>query len=88
MKTIWKFEIDPIKKILEIPKDAKILSTQVQNDNLVLWALVDPENTVEKKEILIFETGHYIDESLNIKFIDTFQVYDGQLVFHVFERLT
>jgi hypothetical protein len=87
-KTIWKYELTPDKLSIEMPKDAEILSVQMQNDIPCVWALVNPENKVKEKVIEIFGTGHemYCD-GISRKFIGTFQMHGGLLVFHLFERL-
>ena len=43
-KQIWKFGINPNKIIVEMPKDAEILTIQTQNETPCIWALVNPEN--------------------------------------------
>ena len=86
-KTIWKYEISPDKLSIEMPKDAEILSVQMQNDIPCIWALVNPKNIVKEKVIEIFGTGHEIScDGISRKFIGTFQMSEGLLVFHLFER--
>lgn len=86
-KEIWKYEISADQTIIEMPKDAEILSVQVQHEVPRIWALVDPENPIEERVIEIFGTGHKIPcEGISRKFIGTFQLYGGSLVFHLFER--
>ena len=82
MKTIWKFTLAPIGAV-EIPVGAKLLDVQVQNNLVVLWALVDPEAPKEVRRLRINGTGWDITESLG-EYIATFQK-DG-LVFHVFDQ--
>jgi hypothetical protein len=87
-KTIWKYELTPGKLSIEMPKDAEILSVQMQNDIPCVWALVNPENKVKEKVIEIFGTGHEMHcDGISRKFIGTFQMHGGLLVFHLFERL-
>lgn len=82
MKTVWKFQLRWTDQIsVQMPESAKILSAQIQNGEICLWALVFPENTTESRRFRISGTGHPITEK--VEFIDTVQV-DG-LVFHVFE---
>ena len=88
MKKIYKYII-PIsdEQTVKIPYDAKILSAQMQNGQLCLWAIVDPKSDVQGgKVISIHGTGHELRESPGqLKFISTVQ--DGPLVWHVFERI-
>lgn len=90
-KTIWKFTLDLVdEQQVSLPKDAEILSVQVQNGNICLWALVDPEAEKETRYFEIFRTGHliYCDMRIERKFIGTVQIsYESKLVFHVFVRL-
>lgn len=88
-KTIWKYELEVTgKNILLIPQDAEILSVQTQNETPCLWALVNPDSQLEERYFEMFGTGHpvHCDMGVNRKFIGTFQMSDGALVFHLFER--
>lgn len=92
MKKVFKYQLDYIrtntgavwtaKQIIKLPIDSQILKIDIQNGNLVLWALVDVDTigTVDI-ELFIAGTGHDIEEKFN-KYINTF--YDGSLVMHVF----
>jgi len=90
MMTIWKYNLG-IQDYLEIdmPIGADILDMQMQHGIPTLWALVDPEAKEIKRKFIIRGTGHDIDGELyeNMYFIGTFQMDDGNLIFHVFEVL-
>ena len=58
-----------------MPKDAEILTIQTQNETPCIWALVNPEHDI------------YYDMGINRKYINTFQLGGGSLVFHLFERV-
>jgi len=87
-KTIWKF---PLKvtdgQNITMPIGAEILTIQTQNEEPYLWALVDPKAETESRHIEIFGTGHPVgyDMGVSRKYISTFQIRNGQLVFHAFE---
>ncbi len=86
---IWKYEIKIDDKIqIEMPEKAEILSVQVQKGIVCIWALVDSENKTETRYFEVFGTGHKVpvDMGISRKFIGTFQIYGGDLVFHLFER--
>ena len=72
---------------LELPKDAKILSIQIQRDMPNLWAMVDSETEKEKRYFRLVGTGHPLGEDYLriINYIGTFQMGNGALVFHLFE---
>ena len=81
---IWKFplEIDDLVSV-EMPFGARVLTIQVQNGQPCLWALVEPRNTSDgTTQLRIVGTGHDFDGKG--EYIDTFQLMDGALVFHVF----
>lgn len=88
MKTIWKYIIYYGQNEYEMPKGAKILSAQLQDDNICIWALVEPENEKEVRIIEIFGTGWPLDlvntkDEDKYKFIVTIQ--RGGFVQHLFE---
>ena len=79
----YPIKIDDIVE-LELPAGAEILHVESQNDNLFLWALVDPEKPTLHRRIRIAGTGHTIKENI-IRYINTFTLYEKALWFHVFE---
>jgi len=86
MKSIWKFPIEITdKQKVFMPRTAKILSVQVQRETPYIWALVDTEEQISERTLIIHGTGHpcVCDAS---EFVGTFQVADGSLVFHLFEK--
>lgn len=83
MRTIWKYEVYPDLFNVEMPIGAKILSCQVQNRTIQMWALVDTGNKLETRQFVVFGTGQEIND-YNLQFIATFQP-DPYLVFHLFE---
>ena len=88
-KQIWKFEITPYDSAIQMPKFSEILTIQTQNGNPCIWALVYPENEKEERYFEVYGTGHEIhyDIGINRKYINTFQLESGSLVFHLFERI-
>jgi len=86
-KTIWKFELQNNDfQAIEMPKDAEILSIQPQNNKVCIWAKVDPDNEKESRAFQIIGTGNPVSDKPK-KYLGTFQIYEGQLVFHLFELL-
>jgi hypothetical protein len=86
MQTIYKFplKVDDLVTV-SMPKGAKILSLQVQNDIPCLWALVDEDMEWRENRVFrIFGTGHVFAASPGT-FLGTVQLMEGALVFHVFE---
>lgn len=71
-----------------MPEGAKILAVEAQYEKPCMWALVDPNQETETRHFEVFGTGHPIHyDSRNIrKYIGTYQLNNGGLIFHVFER--
>ena len=68
---------------LSLPAGAQILTVQIQDDKPMLWALIDPNETLFSTRILgIYGTGHNVPYNPG-KYISTFQLKG--MVFHVFE---
>ena len=85
MKTIWKCTLAPdSRQTVTLPRGAELLTVQVQFDLVQLWAVVDSSQPVETRYIHIVGTGHPI--GFAGKYIGTFQLDGGALVFHVFEE--
>lgn len=83
---IWKFELKVLSdQIILMPKGAKVLCVQVQNDFICLWAICDAEALKEKRKFSIFGTGHRLEGS-DKKYIGTIQLDNGSFVGHVFEQ--
>lgn len=92
MTTIWKFPITTtgVQDVM-MPKGAKILCIQTQNEEPCLWAEVESGSCVKSEEprrITIHGTGHIIadvPDTMKRSYIGTYQLRGGALVFHVFE---
>ena len=87
MSTIWKYHI-PVgdKFTLNMPKGAKIIALQVQLGTPCMWAIVEPDACEKERTFVVIGTGHKVPAG-TLEFIDTFQVDNSRLVFHVFEVL-
>lgn len=88
-RTIWKFILRPIDtNNVEMPKDSEILSCQLQDGHICLWALVDPDAEKEIRKFGLIGTGHFIKQE-EAKFIATLQFYKFlghyNQVYHLFE---
>lgn len=91
-KRIFKYTLETKdEQVIILPKGAEILTVQTQFNEPQLWALIDPNcKNTEVRFIEIFGTGHPIDfdRGVDRKYLATYQLYDGNFVFHVFERLS
>ena len=89
MLKIFKYEIEPKDYIeFRLPEKAQILTVQTQNDRGCLWALVNPDNKIITRYFCLIGTGHPIKEDIfSLSYCGTFQLIEGNLVFHLFEIL-
>jgi len=84
---IWKYPLKPELNRIEMPKNALTLTVQIQGDQPVLWALVNPEEEQETRSFLVATTGEPIEAldpvALRLGYVATFQM--DWMVFHVFD---
>ena len=88
MKTIWKFVL-PVEDFVgfEMPRGAQILTVQVQNNQICMWALVDPTAPKDRRHFQVVGTGHPFKNWQQCNYIGSVQMLQGELVFHVYEML-
>lgn len=86
MKTIYKYSIETTdEQNINMPEMAEILTVQIQYGRPYIWALVDTENEQGVKTIEVFGTGNPIPDGVR-SYIGTYQLLNGELIFHVFEK--
>jgi len=78
---IWKFplRLEDVQE-LEIPRHNEILTCQVQNGGICLWAIVDPKQRTEKRTVRIVGTGRPMPDGCT--YVSTVQM--GAFVWHIF----
>lgn len=82
--TIWKFELTLAgRQYTEMPAGAEVLSADMQDGKLCIWAIVDPSATKERRYFEVYGTGTYMNPDSNLRFIGTVQ--EPPFVWHVFE---
>ena len=82
---IWKFPLEITDRpIALMPDGAQILTAQMQEQTLCVWALVDPSAPRRIREFEILGTGNRVPEAKR-RYISTVQMMDKPLVWHVFE---
>lgn len=85
--TIWKF---PLKitgvQAVEMPKGAKILTVQMQHDEMCIWAIVNPDVEKQKRLFRVIGTGHPIESKgiEALEYIGSVQQSD-LFVWHLYE---
>lgn len=91
-KSVWEFPIESIdRQVLMLPRGAKILTAQMRRGNICLYALCDnAEITSETRTFIIHSTGYPLPKTVydsSLHYINTVQLPDRELIFHVFELL-
>jgi hypothetical protein len=89
MKTIHKYPLQIIaSQVMIMPRGAEIIAVQTQGAVPCMWAMVDPDKDVEMRIVEMYGTGDPIhDAQGKRKYIGTFQIKNGESVFHAFEYL-
>ena len=86
MQSVYKYKVIPYAWATLLPDGAKILSVGEQDDEVYVWALVNPAIPAETpRRIRAYGTGHPIEDGERV-FIGTVQMQNG-LVFHFFEEV-
>lgn len=84
-KAVYKYVLsaEDTQKV-PLPLGAKPLCVKVQGDKVCMWCLVDPNQTeTNRVTVQIAGTGHNRTDLIG-EYLDTFMMYNGSLVFHVF----
>lgn len=87
MKTVFKYllKVDDYQTVT-MPRGAQILTVQAQRDIPCIWALVETDSEPEERYFRMAGTGHRMSEKDKfLRYIGTFQIMQGELVFHIFE---
>lgn len=87
MGVVYKYQLVVTdRQKVTMPKDAKVLTIQVQNGTPCIWAMVEPKNPEEEVTIRIHGTGHNISDTERLEYIGTFQWRNYGFVFHAFKE--
>jgi len=85
--SIWKFTLEnETAQKIKMPKGAKILSVEIQRNEIVVYAMVNTSIAEkEQRKFKIIGTGDSMDASINnYTFLGSVLVQNGDYVFHVF----
>lgn len=80
MKTIYKYRISNEMPV-ELPIGAKFLHLGMQNNQIIAWFEIRPQNHSEQRVFKVYGTGHKITSSA--PYLGT--VFDGPFVWHIYE---
>ena len=87
MRSIWKYHVlQEDRFAITMPAGAEVLCVQPQGSELQLWALVDTNALREERWFRTYGTGHPFAEVAQ-RYVGTYQLLGGRLVFHLFEEL-
>ncbi len=83
---IWKYPI-PIEDSFEIemPQGARVLSVDTQDGKPYIWVLVNTSSPKGLRPFRLLGTGHPSDDVGTSRFVGTFQMRNGDLVYHLFD---
>jgi hypothetical protein len=81
----WTLSITDLQSIA-MPEGAQLLAVQTQHGAPQLWALVDERAPQVHRNFATYGTGNPMPDGDPGKYVGTYQVAGGKLVFHVFER--
>lgn len=89
---IFKYNLENIdQQTIVIPFPARVLSVVEQNNDIVLYSIVDDEKDVPTipVDILIKGTGDVVENNIGLyTFLGTVKLFDGKEIWHVFYRYT
>jgi len=89
MNTIYKYtlKVTPIQ-MLDLPLYSKILSVESQDEDIVLYAMVDTEQAKKWVTMIrIYGTGFQLTKDIDeFNFLGTVKLDEGKLMFHVFYK--
>ena len=92
MKTIYKYPlVITDRQEIKVPKDAKFIHVDMQSKNggvpeMNLWCEVETENRPSPRTIYIFGTGHPMPSDVKLEYINSVQMMNGSLVWHIYEE--
>lgn len=87
-RVIYKYPIYVTGTIVSVPSDSRILKIEVQDNEAYAWIEQDPDPTrlVVNIHFTVVATGIPFDNDNRFNYIDSFLLYDGGFVGHVYAR--
>jgi len=84
MRVIYKYPLRVVnKQHFDMYADSEIIGVQVQDNDIVMWAVVDTDRKMIEVAIRMYGTGEeFADEIDDLSFISTVQL--GSFVWHLF----
>lgn len=88
-KAVWKWTVGVGQSIIpNVPKGAKFLSAEKQDDKIAVWALLDPlSKEREDHTFHVTMTGQHFDVEGELEHLGTCLFHHESFVLHVFHKL-
>lgn len=90
MNKIFKYKLENIdQQRLELPLPARMLSVVEQDDDIVLYSLVDDDSGIPEipVDVLVVGTGDVLENNVGLyTFLGTVKLFGGKEIWHVFYR--
>lgn len=85
---IWKWTLAVTDvQTIQMPVGATVLTVQVQGEEPQIWALVDETiHRYTSRKFAAYGTGNPMPDGDPGRYVGTYQIHGGALVFHVFEQ--
>lgn len=81
--TVWKFPLTASRAAPRMPAGARIIAAAIQNDQAVVWAIVNPDAPQRPRPITAINTGDPLPEPCG-PYIATITTRSG-VVWHLFD---
>ena len=82
-REIWKYPLEHgTEQHIRMPKGAEVLTVQIQNDHVCMWAEVSPDEPLEERRFHVIGTGHRMPADA-WHYLGTIQ--QGPFVWHIYE---
>lgn len=89
MKTIFKYVL-PFLEVshVELPVGAEVIRCDGLDGFLFIWAIVDTEAPLERREFLLFKTGAPMPPDKNLRYLGCGAIFiQMELMMYIFEEI-
>lgn len=88
MKTIFKYPLEvKHEQKIKMPYKSQALCVQVIGNIPTIYAIVNKHCEEVDRTFVTIATGEEFPDNDNLKYIGTYQLIGGELIFHVFEQI-
>ena len=85
MKKIYKYHVGIVDhQVIEMSRNAQILSVQFQDGILCMWALVNPDEPKVAREFAVIGTGNLFNTK-GMAIVHIASCQDSTYVWHIFD---